>query len=178
MTHHCVCQSFSDLFISELLIYNVGVEVERCFGSVKFAVSSACRIFRTAPAYTFCFCITCTNETQSFITVSALVATIFEFCSLLLLNNLGLSTVPASPIALVFSILYQFSRIVPSIYHFRIFGIVFNNKSFTYLLAAQVRRPPVTSGIPLYPPIIFYSVPRDLSVFIASIFSLLQSLRS
>jgi len=67
------------------------------------------------------------------------VASISEFASLLLLNNLGLNTIPASPIALVFSVLYQFSRVVPSIYHFRIFGIVFNNKSFTYLLAAQVR---------------------------------------
>jgi len=106
-----VCQSLSDLFVSELLIYNVGVQIERFFGSIKFA---------------------------SFIAVSTLVATISEFGSLLLLNNLGLNTIPASPIALVFSILYQFSRIVPSIYHFRIFGIAFNNKSFTYLLATQL----------------------------------------
>ncbi|KAF9651689.1 hypothetical protein BDM02DRAFT_3203887 [Thelephora ganbajun] len=110
-THHLVCQSFSDLFVSELLIYNVGVQIERFFGSVKFA---------------------------SFITVSTLVATIAEFGSLLLLNHFGLNIIPASPIALVFSILYQFSRIVPSIYHFRIFGIVFNNKIFTYLLATQL----------------------------------------
>jgi len=111
LTHHLACQSFSALFVTELLIYNVGVQVERFFGSIKFA---------------------------SFITVSTLVATIFEFGSLLLLNNLGLNTIPATPIALVFSVLYQFSRIVPAIYHFRIFGIVLNNKSFTYLLAAQL----------------------------------------
>jgi len=89
----------------------VGVQIERFFGSVKFA---------------------------SFVIVSALVATIFEFCSLLVLNNLGLNVVPASPIALLFSVLYQFSRVVPAIYHFRIFGVVLNNKSFTYLLAAQL----------------------------------------
>lgn len=111
LAHHFACQTFSDLFVTELLIYNVGVQIERFFGSIKYA---------------------------SFIAVSILVTTIFEFCSLLLLNNLGLNIIPASPIALLFSILYQFSRIVPSIYQFRIFGIVFNNKSFMYLLAAQL----------------------------------------
>jgi len=111
LTHHLACQSFSALFVTELLIYNVGVHIERFFGSIKFA---------------------------SFITVSTLVATTSEFASLLLLNNLGLNTIPASPIAPIFSVLYQFSRIVPATYHFRIFGVVFNNKSFTYLLAAQL----------------------------------------
>jgi len=111
LTHHLACQSFSHLLVTELLIYNVGIQIERFFGSVKFA---------------------------SFITVSALVATVVEFGSLFLLNNLGLNVIPASPIALLFSVLYQFSRIVPAIYHFRIFGLEFNNKSFTYLLAAQI----------------------------------------
>jgi len=60
------------------------------------------------------------------------------------LNNLGLNVVPASPIALLFSVLYQFSRVVPAIYQFRIFGIVLNNKTFTYLLAAQL----AFSGVP------------------------------
>ena len=105
----------------------------------------------------FCY-IVCANGTQSFITVSTLVATISEFGSLLLLNNLGLNIIPASPIALVFSILYQFSRIVPSIYQFRIFGVVFNNKSFTYLLGAQVRHLPMARGVPSYPVVSICSV--------------------
>lgn len=110
-------------------------------------------------------------ELQSFITVSTLVATISEFSSLLLLNNLGLNIIPASPIALVFSILYQFSRIVPSIYHFRIFGIVLNNKSFTYLLAAQVRHPSVIRRRESIMPRCFVlSYPADLFVFITSFF--------
>lgn len=111
LTHHLACQTFSDLFVTELLVYNVGVQIERFFGSVKFA---------------------------SFVTVSILLATISEFCSLLLLNKLGLNVIPASPIALLFSVLYQFSRIVPAIYQFRIFGVAFNNKSFMYVLAAQL----------------------------------------
>ena len=140
MTHHLVCQSFGDLFVSELLIYNVGVQIERFFGSVKFAVSSLNRSLGHSPRlYVFHFFYTiCVYNTQSFITVSTLVATISVFAALLLLNGFGLNTIPASPTALVFSILYQFSRMVPSIYHFRIFGVVCNNKSFTYLLAAQV----------------------------------------
>ncbi|KAG6849314.1 hypothetical protein H0H93_009504 [Arthromyces matolae] len=41
------------------------------------------------------------------------------------------------PTALVFSILYQYSRIVPPSYKLRIFGVPFNNKTFLYLLALQ-----------------------------------------
>lgn len=37
--HHLACSSFSDLFITELILFNVGIHVERLFGSVKFAVS-------------------------------------------------------------------------------------------------------------------------------------------
>ena len=145
MTHHFFCQSFSNLFVSELLVYNVGVQIERFFGSIKFAVSPVSLILdnelRLYVLYSFALSVQ-KKITQSFITVSILVTSISEFLSLLLLNNLGLNVIPASPIALLFSILYQFSRIVPPIYHFRIFGIVFDNKSFTYLLAAQVRHHP------------------------------------
>ncbi|KAG6867876.1 hypothetical protein C0993_009918 [Termitomyces sp. T159_Od127] len=41
------------------------------------------------------------------------------------------------PSPLIFSIMYQYSRLVPATYKYRIFGIPLNNKSLLYLLAAQ-----------------------------------------
>ncbi|OBZ70145.1 DSC E3 ubiquitin ligase complex subunit 2 [Grifola frondosa] len=35
--HHVACANSSDLFLTELLLYNAGVTIERTFGSVKFA---------------------------------------------------------------------------------------------------------------------------------------------
>jgi len=70
--------------------------------------------------------------------VSTLVATIFEFLALLLLHRAGLNYISSGPSALVFSILYQYIRMVPPAYQFRIFGIPLNNKSFIYILASQL----------------------------------------
>ena len=50
--------------------------------------------------------------------------------------------IPAGPTALVFSILYQFAKLVPHAYTFRIFGVTFSNKIFLYILAFQVIKPP------------------------------------
>lgn len=43
------------------------------------------------------------------------------------------------PSALIFSLIYQYSRIVPAMYKYRFFGIEFTNKSVNYFLAFQVR---------------------------------------
>ena len=42
------------------------------------------------------------------------------------------------PSTFVFSLLYQYSRIVPAAYAYRIFGLPLSNKSTNYLLAFQV----------------------------------------
>lgn len=76
---------------------------------------------------------------QSFLVVTTLLATTLEFLALLLFNSLGLNYISAGALALVYSIIYQYSRLVPSAYRFRIFGIQFNNKSLNYFLAFQVR---------------------------------------
>ncbi|KIJ20457.1 hypothetical protein PAXINDRAFT_67213, partial [Paxillus involutus ATCC 200175] len=86
----------------------VGVNIEQQFGSVKFA---------------------------SFTIVSALMATTLEFLTLILLHRVGVNHIPPGPTAVVFSILYQWYRLVPPAYHFRVFGIPLSNKSFTYVLA-------------------------------------------
>ncbi|KZT29415.1 hypothetical protein NEOLEDRAFT_1085321 [Neolentinus lepideus HHB14362 ss-1] len=109
--HHIAYSNSSDLFLAEIILYSVSVNVERAFGSVKFA---------------------------SFAVLSTLVATILEFLSLLLFHRFGLNYIPSGPTALIFSILYQYSRLIPSVYQFRIFGVPLSNKSYTYLLAVQL----------------------------------------
>ncbi|KAI5828491.1 hypothetical protein K523DRAFT_307149 [Schizophyllum commune Tattone D] len=109
--HHLAFTSSTDLFIAVLLFFYVGVEVERQFGSIKYG---------------------------SFALVATLISTLLEFSALLLFNRLGLNFIPGGPIALVFAVLYQYSRVIPSVYRFRVFGITLSNKSFVYLLALQL----------------------------------------
>ncbi|KAL1734425.1 hypothetical protein EV714DRAFT_202717 [Schizophyllum commune] len=109
--HHLAFTSSTDLFLAVLLFFYVGVEVERQFGSIKYG---------------------------SFALVATLISTLLEFSALLLFNRLGLNFIPGGPIALVFAVLYQYSRVIPSVYRFRVFGITLSNKSFVYLLALQL----------------------------------------
>ncbi|KAF7352293.1 DSC E3 ubiquitin ligase complex subunit 2 [Mycena venus] len=90
--HHLAFSSSSELFIAEILLYNIGIQIERQFGTLKFA---------------------------SFAIITTLLATLVEFISLIF-------------------ILYQYHRIVPSAYSFRIFGLPLTNKSFTYIFALQL----------------------------------------
>lgn len=76
---------------------------------------------------------------KSFAFVSTLMTMLLEFLLLVLFHRVGLNYIAMGPSALLFSILYQYSRIVPSVYSYRIFGIPLNNKSLLYLLALQVR---------------------------------------
>ncbi|KNZ76449.1 UBA domain-containing protein 14, partial [Termitomyces sp. J132] len=108
--HHLAFSSSSDLFIAQLLLFNAGIQVERQFGSIKYA---------------------------SFVVVSSILVTILELASLIVFHRAGLNHIAMGPAAVVFSIMYQYSRIVPATYKYRIFGVPLNNKSFLYLLAAQ-----------------------------------------
>ncbi|PFH47809.1 hypothetical protein AMATHDRAFT_77032 [Amanita thiersii Skay4041] len=109
--HHLAFSNSTDLFLCELLLFNVGIQVERQFGSIKYA---------------------------SFAVISLLLATILEFVFLLLFHRLGLNHIAMGPSTLIFSILYQYSRIVPTAYKFRIFGVPLSNKSMQYLLGLQL----------------------------------------
>ncbi|TFK72019.1 hypothetical protein BDN72DRAFT_816616 [Pluteus cervinus] len=109
--HHLAFSNSSELFVSEIILGSVGVQIERQFGSVKFA---------------------------SFAVVITILVTILEFLALILFHRFGLNYIAMGPAALLFSILYQHSRVVPSIYQYRIFGLSLNNKSFTYFLALQL----------------------------------------
>jgi len=72
--------------------------------------------------------------------VSILLAIMLEFLSLMLFHRVGLNNIAMGPSAFIFAMLYQYSRIVPSAYNFRVFGVPLNSKSFSYLLALQVQR--------------------------------------
>ncbi|KAJ7055015.1 hypothetical protein C8F01DRAFT_1211684 [Mycena amicta] len=109
--HHLAFSSSSELFIAEILLFNIGVQVERQFGTLKFA---------------------------SFAVISTLLSTVLEFLSLVLLHRTGLNHIPSGPSTLIFSIIYQYARIVPSAYDLRIFGLPLTNKSFTYIFALQL----------------------------------------
>ena len=39
LVHHAAFSNSSELFLWELILYNVGVDIERQFGGVKYAVS-------------------------------------------------------------------------------------------------------------------------------------------
>lgn len=70
--------------------------------------------------------------------MSTLLATVLEFLALILFHRVGLNHIAMGPCALLFSLLYQYSRLVPAAYNYRIFGVPLNNKSLMYLLALQV----------------------------------------
>jgi hypothetical protein len=76
---------------------------------------------------------------QSFLVLSLLISTTLEFLVLLAFHAYGVNIIHAGPAALLFSILYQYSRLVPSSYDVRVLGLVFTDKAFTYALAIQVR---------------------------------------
>ena len=70
---------------------------------------------------------------QSFAFVSMFMATLLEFISLILFHRAGLNHISVGPSALIFSVIYHYSRIVPAVYNFRIFGFPLINKSINYL---------------------------------------------
>lgn len=94
--------------------------------------------------FTFLVSFNFSHVSQSFLVVSALLVTVLELLSLLVLHHFGSSfnVIPSGPVGLAFSLVYQYFRLVPATYHFRVFGVAFSNKSFLYVLASQVNRPP------------------------------------
>jgi len=113
LLHHAAFSSSSELFLWEIILYNVGIDIERQFGGVKYA---------------------------SFLVVSTLLVTVLELLSLLVLHHFGSSfnVIPSGPIGLAFSVVYQYISLVPDTYRFRVFGVGFSNKSFPYALALQL----------------------------------------
>ncbi|KDN48078.1 hypothetical protein RSAG8_03094, partial [Rhizoctonia solani AG-8 WAC10335] len=111
LTNQLAFTNSSELLLGQIILYNVGVGIERTFGSHKYF---------------------------SFLVAAALVSTLLNFSSLLAFYRFGLNYIPAGPTAILFAILYQYERVVPSAYNFRILGITMSNKTFTYLIAFPI----------------------------------------
>lgn len=114
--HHFACANSSDLFLTELFLYNAAIHIERGLGSVKYA---------------------------SFLVLTLVINTIGSFAAQLLLNrfpNVGLISnhIPAGPISMVFTMLYQYFRLIPHAYQFKIFGLGMSDKVWVYAIAAQL----------------------------------------
>ncbi|WRT66988.1 uncharacterized protein IL334_003954 [Kwoniella shivajii] len=111
LIHPLAFANSTELLMGEILFYNVGVGVERAFGSRKYA---------------------------SFILVSTLLSTFLACISILVGYQFGLNSIPAGPYGIIFSLLWQQYRIFPSLYHFRVLGIDFSSKVFNWILASQL----------------------------------------
>ncbi|KAK4052145.1 hypothetical protein OIV83_002439 [Microbotryomycetes sp. JL201] len=120
--HHLAFTNSSDLFVSVLLLYYTSVPVERNFGSHKFA---------------------------SFLVVIAGLSTTLELVALLLGFRLGFTSIPAGPFAIVFAIIFQSTRQVPTLFYWKLFGVEVTNRIARYILLVQASRllasnPPAT----------------------------------
>ncbi|KAI0353122.1 hypothetical protein OH77DRAFT_664574 [Trametes cingulata] len=116
LVHSLLCGSSSDLILVELFLYNVGICIERAFGSVKYA---------------------------SFLIISAVTTMLVSFVALLLaqltpVTSSLFNNIPPGPIAIMSALLYQYMRLVPPAYHFRIFGVGMSDKVWVYAIAAQL----------------------------------------
>ncbi|KAI7901126.1 uncharacterized protein BX663DRAFT_515028 [Cokeromyces recurvatus] len=110
MTSHMAFGNSSDVFFGLLLLYTLRV-IERQYGCAKYI---------------------------AFIFISALISTLLELSVLMIGARFGLKQIPGGPYAIIFSILYQYYRIIPVTYRFRVFGIIMTNKFFLYVLALQM----------------------------------------
>ncbi|KAI0832709.1 hypothetical protein BC628DRAFT_1441792 [Trametes gibbosa] len=116
IVHHIACGSSSDLILVELFLYNASVCIERSFGSVKYA---------------------------SFLIISAVTTMLISFLALLVAQMTPVTSslfnnIPPGPIAITSAVLYQYTRLVPPAYHFRIFGVGMSDKVWVYAIAAQL----------------------------------------
>ncbi|GAA6064239.1 hypothetical protein JCM10212_006368 [Sporobolomyces blumeae] len=93
-TRWCVWSNSADLLVAVFVQWYSAAELERIWGSRKFA---------------------------SFLVVMAGVTTVVELVALVLFARSGLDTLPAGPFALTFAVVYQSYRTVPVTYTFELF---------------------------------------------------------
>ncbi|KAL7282615.1 hypothetical protein ACG7TL_004087 [Trametes sanguinea] len=116
VVHQLACASSSDLLLVEVFLFNVSICIERTFGSIKYA---------------------------SFLIISAVTTMLISFIALLVarltpVTSSLFNNIPPGPIAVMSAVLYQYIRLVPPAYHFRIFGLGMSDKIWVYAIAAQV----------------------------------------
>ncbi|KAI0331295.1 hypothetical protein GY45DRAFT_1249049 [Cubamyces sp. BRFM 1775] len=116
LVHPIACSSSSDLLLLEVFLYNTSICIERAFGSIKYA---------------------------SFLIISAVTTILLSFTALLVaqltpVTGTLFNNIPPGPIAIMAAVLYQYMRLVPPAYHFRIFGVGMSDKVWVYATAAQL----------------------------------------
>ncbi|ODO11430.1 hypothetical protein I350_00210 [Cryptococcus amylolentus CBS 6273] len=112
LTHPLAFANSAELLMGELLLYKVSTHVERYDRQQAFI-------------------------TKSFILVSSAVSTLLAYATIIILHPFGIRSVPGGPYGIIFSLLWQYYRIVPSLYQFNLFGIMMSQKIFTAIFALQ-----------------------------------------
>ncbi|KAG2206105.1 hypothetical protein INT47_003754 [Mucor saturninus] len=110
LTSHFIFANSGDVFFGSILLYTMRV-IERQYGSAKY---------------------------MAFLFITTLISTLFELGALAFGARIGLKSIPGGPFALLFAVLYQYHRLIPVTYRFRVFGITMNDKLFLYILAFQL----------------------------------------
>ncbi|CAO3687266.1 unnamed protein product [Umbelopsis ramanniana] len=110
LVSHVAFANSSDLLFGGIMIYHMRV-IERHFGTAKYA---------------------------AFIAIAWLVSTLLEVGALVMLAKLGLRSIPAGPFAILFAMLYQYHRIIPVTYKFKIFGVTLSDKMYIYVIATHM----------------------------------------
>ncbi|KAF9579610.1 hypothetical protein BGW38_004064 [Lunasporangiospora selenospora] len=113
---HFAFSTSTEVFFAGLLLYHLRA-IERLFGPAKYI---------------------------SFLFVSGVICTLLNIAVLVTGSTIGLNVLPAGPYGIIFSALYQFYRLVPMIYEFKVFGVAFSNKVYMYLIGLQL----IASNLP------------------------------
>ncbi|CEG80595.1 hypothetical protein RMATCC62417_14906 [Rhizopus microsporus] len=121
--HITVHHQFSRLFLSHVAFSSSG---DFLFGSI---ILYSMRIIERQYG---------TSKYTAFLFITTIISTILEVVMLIVGGRIGLKSIPSGPYAIIFAILYQYYRVIPVTYRFRIFGIVMTDKLFLYVLAAQL----------------------------------------
>ncbi|GAA6008759.1 hypothetical protein JCM11491_003424 [Sporobolomyces phaffii] len=121
-TRWFVWTNSSEVLLAVFILWYASLEVERIWGSRKFA---------------------------SFLVSVLALSSAIEVVALVIFSRAGLRSLPAGPFALIFAIVYQSHRLVPSLYTFELFHprILLNNRYPLYVLSLLLltSQPPVSA---------------------------------
>lgn len=145
--HHFAFANSTELFLGVLLLFYTSIAIERLFGSLKYGVSGGMLLGATPEANG--------AQRQSFLVATTALSTVLEVVVLLVGSRFGFTTIPAGPFAIIFAIVYVFlaqkrrleltprryqsTRLIPSSFHWKVFGMEITNRIALYILASQVR---------------------------------------
>ncbi|KAL1936808.1 hypothetical protein VTP01DRAFT_942 [Rhizomucor pusillus] len=110
LTSQCAFGNSGGMFFGMLILYSMRV-IERQYGSAKYA---------------------------AFVFVATMISILLEIGALVSGAKFGFRRIVGGPFGLLFALLYQYHRVIPVTYRFRVFGFTFNDKTPLYVLALQL----------------------------------------